>query len=135
MKDLIQERILLKQLVKVNPNYESLFKPRIQEIKTIINSDYEYRSMFNHSFTLFSLELNQNVTNLAIEHLKKLKYMKKFKKSEIFLLTLVLILIGVSEYYFIIQNQPLKAIFIGLWCPTILCLMLIFNQKKENGKF
>lgn len=73
MKDLIQERILLKQLIKVNPNYELLFNPRIQEIKTIINSDYEYRSIFNHSFTLYSLELNQNITNLAIEHLKELK--------------------------------------------------------------
>lgn len=73
MKDLIQERILLKQLIKVNPNYETLFKPRIEEIKTIINSDYEYRSMFNNSFTLYSLELSQNVTNLAIEHLKELK--------------------------------------------------------------
>ncbi len=61
--------------------------------------------------------------------------MNKFKKSELALLTLVLILIGVSEYYFVFLNEPLKAIFIGLWCPTILLFVLVFNLKRENGKF
>lgn len=56
--------------------------------------------------------------------------MKKFKKSEIVLMLLVVILIGVSEYYFLIQKEPLKAIFIGLWCPTILGFLIIFNIKK-----
>lgn len=60
--------------------------------------------------------------------------MNKFKKSEIALLLLVLVLIGVSEYYFVILDNPLKAIFIGLWCPTILGFVLIFNQKRSNGK-
>jgi hypothetical protein len=56
--------------------------------------------------------------------------MKKFKKSEIALMALVVILIGVSEYYFLIANQPLKAIFLGLWCPTILGFLIIFNMKR-----
>lgn len=56
--------------------------------------------------------------------------MKKFKKSEIVLMLLVVILIGVSEYYFLIQKEPLKAIFIGLWCPTILGFLIIFNMKR-----
>lgn len=56
--------------------------------------------------------------------------MKKFKKSEIVLMVLVVVLIGVSEYYFLIADQPLKAIFIGLWCPTILGFVIIFNMKK-----
>lgn len=60
--------------------------------------------------------------------------MNKFKKSEIVLMLLVIILIGISEYYFIIKNEPLKAIFIGLWCPTILGFVTIFNLKK-NGKY
>lgn len=60
--------------------------------------------------------------------------MKKFKKAELVLLVLVLVLIGVSEYYFVILDNPLKAIFIGLWCPTILGFVLIFNQKRSNGK-
>lgn len=60
--------------------------------------------------------------------------MNKFKKSELVLLILVLMLIGVSEYYFVFLNEPLKAIFIGLWCPTILGFVMIFNLKGRNGK-
>jgi hypothetical protein len=58
------------------------------------------------------------------------KIMKKFKKSEIVLLALVVLLIGVSEYYFMVEKEPLKAIFIGLWCPTILGFLIIFNIKR-----
>jgi hypothetical protein len=61
--------------------------------------------------------------------------MKKFKKSEVALLLLVCALIGISEYYFVFLDQPIKAIFIGLWCPTILLFILIFNLKTKNGKF
>lgn len=60
--------------------------------------------------------------------------MKNFKKSELALLLIVCALIGVSEYYFVFLDQPLKAIFIGLWCPTILLFVLIFNLKSKNGK-
>lgn len=60
--------------------------------------------------------------------------MNKFKKSELVLLVIVLILIAVSEYYFVFLNDPLKAIFIGLWCPTILGFVMIFNLKGRNGK-
>jgi hypothetical protein len=56
--------------------------------------------------------------------------MKKFKKSEIALMVLVVILIGISEYYFLIAKDPLKAIFLGLWCPTILGFVIIFNLKR-----
>jgi hypothetical protein len=60
--------------------------------------------------------------------------MNKFKKSELALLVIVLSLIAVSEYYFVVLNDPLKAIFIGLWCPTILLFVIIFNLKGRNGK-
>ncbi|MFT4854986.1 MAG: hypothetical protein ACI9UV_001166 [Algoriphagus sp.] len=56
--------------------------------------------------------------------------MKKFKKSEIFLMALVVVLIAISEYYFLIAKEPMKAIFLGLWCPTILGFVIIFNLKK-----
>ena len=61
--------------------------------------------------------------------------MNKFKKSELALLVLVVALIGISEYYFVFLNEPLKAIFIGLWCPTILLFVIIFNLKRRNGKY
>ena len=73
---------------------------------------------------------------MKVIYKKQLKnsYMNKFKKSEVVLLFLVLGLIGLSEYYFVILDQPLKAIFIGLWCPTILGFVMIFNLKGRNGK-
>lgn len=58
--------------------------------------------------------------------------MKNFKKSELALLLLVCALIGVSEYYFVILDEPFKAIFIGLWCPTILLFVVVFNLKMRN---
>lgn len=61
--------------------------------------------------------------------------MKNFKKSELLLLVLVCLIIGISEYYYLVLDEPLKAIFIGLWCPTILGFVMIFNQKKQNGKY
>jgi hypothetical protein len=35
------------------------------------------------------------------------------------------------------MNEPLKAIFVGLWSPTILGFVAIFNIKniKRNGKY
>ena len=49
-------------------------------------------------------------------------------------MAIVLLIIGISEYYFLILNEPLKAIFIGLWCPTILGFVIIFNLKSNHGK-
>jgi hypothetical protein len=60
--------------------------------------------------------------------------MNRFKKSELVLMAIVLLIIGISEYYFLILNEPLKAIFIGLWCPTILGFVIIFNLKSNHGK-
>lgn len=60
--------------------------------------------------------------------------MNKFKKSELLLMAIVIVIIGISEYYFLVLDQPLKAIFIGLWCPTILGFVIIFNHKGTHGK-
>jgi hypothetical protein len=76
-----------------------------------------------------------NCSGKSIFILKLNNKMNKFKKSEIVLLLIVLMLIGISEYYFLILDQPLKAIFIGLWSPTILGFVMIFNLKGKNGKY
>lgn len=55
----------------------------------------------------------------------------KFKVSEILIIVLVIVLIFVSEYYFVIQKDPMRAIFIGLWPPTILGLLIFFNLKRK----
>jgi hypothetical protein len=58
--------------------------------------------------------------------------MKKFKTSELLILLLTIVLIFVSEYYYIFQNNVEKAIFIGLWPPTILALLIYFNLKNRQ---
>ncbi|CAN5727131.1 hypothetical protein BH10BAC2_BH10BAC2_15550 [soil metagenome] len=57
---------------------------------------------------------------------------KKFKASELLIVAMVVILIFVSEYYYVIMKDPNRAIFIGLWPPTILGLLNFFNNKKNQ---
>ena len=59
------------------------------------------------------------------------KFIKLFKPFELVLLGLVLVTIVVSEIFFF-NDEPLKAVFLGLWAPTILLFILIFNQKKKD---
>jgi len=56
---------------------------------------------------------------------------KKFKASELLILAMVIILIFISEYYYVILKDHDRAIFIGLWPPTILGLLIFFNMKKQ----
>ncbi len=56
----------------------------------------------------------------------------KFKISEIVILVLVIILIFVSEYTFVFLKDADRAIFIGLWPPTILALLIYVNTKLKN---
>lgn len=56
----------------------------------------------------------------------------KFKKSEIFILVVVLLLIFISEYIYLVQDNFQKAIFIGLWPPTIVGLLVFFNLKLKK---
>ncbi|MFL2991782.1 MAG: hypothetical protein ACJZZ7_08035 [Cytophagales bacterium] len=57
--------------------------------------------------------------------------MKLFRPLEMVLLILVLVTIVVSEMFFF-NDEPLKAVFLGLWAPTILLFILVFNQKKKD---
>ncbi|MAK06506.1 MAG: hypothetical protein CMG94_00485 [Marinoscillum sp.] len=59
------------------------------------------------------------------------KFMKLFRPLEMVLLILVLVTIVVSEMFFF-NDEPLKAVFLGLWAPTILLFILVFNQKKKD---
>lgn len=57
--------------------------------------------------------------------------MKKFSISEVLILVVCVVCIFVSEYIYIFLNNPTKAIFIGLWPPTILGLLNFFNIKRK----
>ena len=59
------------------------------------------------------------------------KFIKLFRPLELVLLILVLSTIVVSEMFFF-NDEPLKAVFLGLWAPTILLFILVFNQKKRD---
>jgi hypothetical protein len=56
----------------------------------------------------------------------------KFKKSELFTLIVVICLIFISEYIFLVEKNFQKAVFIGLWPPTIVGLLIFFNLKLKK---
>jgi len=56
--------------------------------------------------------------------------MKKVTSIEILILISVVICIFYSEYLFVYQNDYMKAVFIGLWPPTMLGLLNFINSKK-----
>ena len=58
--------------------------------------------------------------------------MKNIKTSELVILAITVLLIFVSEYYYLVQNNVNKAIFIGLWPPTILGLLNYVNSKTKK---
>lgn len=58
--------------------------------------------------------------------------LKKFKASELIIFGLVIILIFISEYEFVILKNESRGIFIGLWPPTILGLLIYINLKRKQ---
>jgi hypothetical protein len=58
--------------------------------------------------------------------------MKKYSLSELLILVVCVVCIFISEYMYVFQHNNEKAIFIGLWPPTILGLLNFFNSKKKN---
>ncbi len=57
---------------------------------------------------------------------------KNFKKSELFILFLTIVIIFISEYYYTVLKDHDRAIFIGLWPPTMLLLLIYLNSKKQK---
>jgi uncharacterized MnhB-related membrane protein len=58
--------------------------------------------------------------------------MKNFKPSELLILLVTILLIFVSEYYYIVEKDINKAIFIGLWPTTILGLLNYVTYKTKK---
>jgi len=56
----------------------------------------------------------------------------KFRFSELAILFVAVALIFVSEYYYIFLKDHDRAIFIGLWPPTMLVLLVYINLKKQQ---
>ena len=58
--------------------------------------------------------------------------MKKISPIEFAILTLIIAIIFISEYYYVILKDHDRAIFIGLWPPTMIGLLIYLNQKKQS---
>lgn len=58
--------------------------------------------------------------------------LKNFKKSELVILALSVLIIFVSEYFYTVRGDHDRAIFIGLWPPTMLLLLIYINSKKQK---
>jgi hypothetical protein len=56
----------------------------------------------------------------------------KFKLAELVIFLMAIALIFVSEYYYVVLKNPMRAIFIGLWPPTILLILVYFNMKIKK---
>ena len=56
----------------------------------------------------------------------------KFKKAELFIFLFAIALIFVSEYYYVILKNPTRAIFLGLWPPTIIIILVYINIKLKK---
>lgn len=58
--------------------------------------------------------------------------LKKFSKFELAILILTIVIIFISEYYYTVLKDHDRAIFIGLWPPTMLMLLMYLNSKKTK---
>ncbi|WP_323789530.1 hypothetical protein [Psychroserpens sp.] len=61
-----------------------------------------------------------------------MNFLRKIGLSNAFMLLLCALIIVVAEYLFL-RGDKLHAIFIGLWAPTILGLV-IFIKQITNGR-
>lgn len=57
--------------------------------------------------------------------------LNKFSLWEIAILTMAVVVIFYTEYLFVVEKDYDRALFIGLWPPTMLLLLIYFNTKKR----
>ena len=57
---------------------------------------------------------------------------KKFKISELIILVAIVALILISEYQYVVLDNIDRAIFLGLWPPTMVGLLIYLNLKKNQ---
>ena len=60
-------------------------------------------------------------------------FLKKLGALNGFMLLLCMLIIVVAEYLFL-RGDELHAIFIGLWAPTLLCIVIFIKQIYHGGK-
>jgi hypothetical protein len=58
--------------------------------------------------------------------------LEKLKKAELFIFLFAIVLIFVAEYNYIVLHDKLRAIFLGLWPPTIILVLIYINVKLKK---
>lgn len=62
-----------------------------------------------------------------------MNFIKKLGALNLFMLALCALIIVVAEYLFL-RGDELDAIFIGLWAPTLLGVVIFIKQIYHGGK-
>jgi hypothetical protein len=57
---------------------------------------------------------------------------KKIPFIELAILILTIAIIFLSEYYYVVLKDHDRAIFIGLWPPTMIGLLIYLNLRKNQ---
>ena len=57
--------------------------------------------------------------------------LKKFSLWEMAILLMAVVVIFYTEYLFVVEKEYDRALFIGLWPPTMLLLLIYLNTKKH----
>lgn len=104
--------------------------------------EYRYLSLLNDQMKTQKIKLSGQrkrknkrsglLMTTVDNRIGKTDNMKKFKTSELLILVITAVLIFVSEYYYLVEKDVEKAIFIGLWPPTILALLIYSNLKRKD---
>lgn len=58
--------------------------------------------------------------------------LKKIPLIELAILIATIGIIFLSEYYYVVLKQHDRAIFIGLWPPTMIGLLIYLNLRKNQ---
>ena len=57
---------------------------------------------------------------------------KLFKRAELAIFLFAIALIFISEYNYLVLKDPMRAIFLGLWPPTIILVLVYVNIKLRK---
>lgn len=62
-----------------------------------------------------------------------MKFLQKLGKANTTMLVLCAVIIIVAEYLFL-SGEELHGIFIGLWAPMLLGLLILFKMVNDGSK-
>jgi hypothetical protein len=62
-----------------------------------------------------------------------MSFVKKIGSLNLLIIVLCVLIIMVAEYLFL-RGDELQAIFIGLWAPTLLGIVIFIKQIYNGGK-